>query len=147
MIFSDYDYRGEKHHWFKRNTIRNKPPKRSLRSQLLPASAVPNEWNVRCESVRANMEFNLMAYVIQPRPRAGKVDLAAVFFRRSALLHENMYFGQLFVFNHFVIFVTDSSLARQLHEPVQVPVSGLSGRLSDRVSGAQSPVELSASAH
>lgn len=48
---------------------------------------------MRCEGVRANMEFNQLAYVIQPRPRSGKVDLASVFFRRSKLVQENMYYG------------------------------------------------------
>ncbi len=80
-------------HWFKRDRTKNGPPKASLHNLLVPQTVV-NEWQGRCLGIRANVELNLITYVAQPRPRKGNVDLASVFFLRSALQKENLFFGE-----------------------------------------------------
>eukprot|EP01034_Spumella_vulgaris_P023118 gene23118-29311_t len=126
----DYDFRKEKQYWFQRDPKRHKPRKSSLRSKLF-AKSVPNEWNARCEGVRANMEFNQLAYVSQPRPRSGKVDLASVFFRRSALLQENLYFGNFTNPSVYTClgcqdgYLTEYLVRNRLWSYLRLPIDGL----------------------
>lgn len=50
-------------------------------------------WEDGCVGVRAMLFSNLLAFTIQPQPVMGRVDLAAVFFSRTKLQSENLYFG------------------------------------------------------
>ena len=44
-----------------------------------------NNWNQRCQELESSFSIHLYGYGVMPRPILGKVDLAAIFFRKSHL--------------------------------------------------------------
>eukprot|EP00600_Ochromonadales_sp_CCMP1393_P008819 CAMPEP_0174953918 /NCGR_PEP_ID=MMETSP0004_2-20121128/133_1 /TAXON_ID=420556 /ORGANISM="Ochromonas sp., Strain CCMP1393" /LENGTH=579 /DNA_ID=CAMNT_0016201669 /DNA_START=515 /DNA_END=2253 /DNA_ORIENTATION=+ len=63
------------------------------RRDLTKGFGVEQTWTDYCTGLEATLLFNSYTYTIQPRPELGKVDLASVFYLRSSLAKENMYFS------------------------------------------------------
>ncbi len=60
----------------------------------------------RCKGMHGMLNYNLLAYTVQPIPFLGRVDLAAVFLHRRKFAAENLLFGTSFpIIVHFWLFI------------------------------------------
>ena len=66
---------------------------RNIADQDYAARNEKKSWDQRCVGIEAMLQYNLLAYTVQPLPVVGRVDLAAVFLSASRLKSEYLFFG------------------------------------------------------